>query len=72
MKIIHDKFKVHSLTGRITLELMLKAYKAVKRNRGAAGVDKISIQQYERNLMSNLATLMQELKDGSYQPMPLK
>jgi hypothetical protein len=29
--------KVHSLTGRITPELMREAFKAVKRNRGAAG-----------------------------------
>ena len=30
MKIIHDKLKVHSLTGRITSDLMLKAYKVVE------------------------------------------
>jgi RNA-directed DNA polymerase len=72
VKITHDKFKVHSLTGRITFELMLKAFKAVKRNRGAAGIDKISIQQYEKDLIPNLTNLMQELKTGTYQPMPLK
>lgn len=71
-KILHDKFKVHSLTGRIDFKRMLKAFKAVKRNRGAAGVDRVSIQQYEANLTSNLMTLMQELKTGTYQPMPLK
>jgi len=31
------KIKVHSLTGRITLALMYEAFRAVKRNRGAAG-----------------------------------
>ena len=72
MKIVHDKFKVHSLTGRITFELMLKAFKAVKRNRGAAGIDKVTIQQYEQDLTSNLTSLMQELKTGKYRPMPLK
>ena len=50
MKIIHDKLKVHSLTGRITEELMHKAFKAVKKNRGAAGIDKVSIKMYESNL----------------------
>jgi hypothetical protein len=30
--------KVHSLTGRITPELMREAFKSVKRNRGAAGI----------------------------------
>jgi len=72
VKIIHDKFKVHSLTGRITFELMLNAFKAVKRNRGSAGIDKVSIQEYERNLVTNLESLMQELKTGKFQPMPLK
>ena len=32
--------KVHSLTGRITIDRAHKAFKAVKRNRGAAGVDR--------------------------------
>ena len=43
MKIVHNKLKVHSLTGRITEELMYKAFKAVKKNRGAAGVERVSI-----------------------------
>ena len=44
------KIKVHSLTGRITPELMLEAFRAVKRNRGAAGVDKVSITMFAANL----------------------
>lgn len=72
MKIVHDKLKVHSLTGRITTELMLKAFKAVKKNRGAAGIDGISIQTFELNLSENLTSLMKELKQGTYQPAPLR
>lgn len=72
MKIIHDKIKVHSLTGRITEELMLKAFKAVKKNRGAAGIDKVTISMYESNLSENLLSLMRELKQGLYQPKPLR
>ena len=72
MKIIHDKLKEHSLTGRITFELMTKAFKAVKRNRGAAGVDKITIAMYESNLTQNLLSLMRELKMGRYKPKPLR
>ena len=34
-----QKVKVHSLTGRITLPLMHKAFRSVKRNRGAAEID---------------------------------
>nr|VFK34237.1 MAG: group II intron reverse transcriptase/maturase [Candidatus Kentron sp. MB] len=67
------KLKVHSLTGRITPVLMLKAFKNVKRNRGAAGIDKISIQMFEANLLDNLNALMRELKTrGTFQPKPLR
>ena len=72
MKIIHDKFKVHSLTGRITVELMQKAFKAVKKNRGCAGIDKVSIKMFESNLDENLISLMRDLKTGTYEAMPLK
>ena len=65
--------KVHSLTGRITWPLMLKAFKAVKRNRGAAGVDKQSIALFENQLEQNLNALMRELKTrGAFRPMPLR
>ncbi len=67
------KAKVHSLTGRITPELMYYAFKSVKRNRGASGIDKVSIQMYEANLDENLAALMRDLKTrGSFQPKPLR
>ena len=66
------KIKAHSLTGRITLPLLLAAFKAVKRNRGAAGIDKVSIGMFEGNLDENLQALLRELKDGSFQPLPLR
>ena len=66
------KIKAHSLTGRITTDLMRTAFRNVKRNRGAAGVDKISIALYENNLEQNLLALMRCLKDGTYQSLPLR
>ena len=66
------KIKVHSLTGRITRELMLEAFRAVKRNRGVAGVDRVTIELFERDLEQNLATLMTQLKDRSFRPKPLR
>jgi len=67
-----SKVKVHSLTGRITPRLMRQAFLAVKRNRGAAGVDKVSIKMFEANLEENLAALLREMKDGSFRPLPLR
>lgn len=72
MKINHDKLKEHSLTGRITFELMTKAFKAVRRNKGTAGIDKITIAMYESNLDQNLLSLMKDLKTGQYKPKPLR
>ena len=66
------KVKVHSLTGRITPKVMRQAFQAVKRNRGAAGVDKVSINMFAANLEENLAALMRDLKDGSFRPRPLR
>ena len=66
------KVKVHSLTGRITPDLMRKAFLAVKRNRGAAGVDKVSIGMFAANLEENLAALMRDLKAGNFRPRPLR
>lgn len=64
--------KVHSLTGRITLDMMRKAMRNVKRNRGAAGVDKVSIAMFEANLENNLSALMREMKSGQFPPLPLR
>lgn len=67
------KIKAFSLTGRITPEVMIKAWKAVKRNRGAAGVDKITIERYGVDLNNRLNLLMNDLKTrGAYQTLPLK
>ena len=67
-----SKQKVHSLTGRITPQLMRQAFRAVQRNRGAAGVDKVSIAMFAANLEENLAALIRDLKTGVFRPLPLR
>jgi len=66
------KIKAHSLTGRITSDLMHRAFRNVRRNRGVAGIDKISIVMFEANLEQNLLALMHDLKQGTFQPLPLR
>jgi len=66
------KPKAHSLTGRITLPVLQAAFKAVKRNRGAAGIDKVSIKMFEANLAQNLSALERDLKRGTFVPLPLR
>lgn len=65
--------KVHSLTGHIDMTRMHSAFEAVKRNRGAAGVDEVDIQMFEVNLDQNLASSMFDLKHrGNYHALPLR
>lgn len=66
------KRKVHSLTGRINEDLLSKAFNGVRRNRGAAGIDKMTIDLYNRNFCTNQELLMQQLKTRKYVPSPLK
>lgn len=68
----HQLIKAHSLTGRLTIGLMHQAFKAVKRNRGAAGIDKVSILMFAANLDQNLLALMRDLKEGTFAPLPLR
>jgi RNA-directed DNA polymerase len=72
MQVLKKKLRHHSLTGRIVNEVMLEAFKNVKRNRGAAGIDKVSIGMYEANLTENLDSLLRELKTDTFQPKPLR
>lgn len=69
---VRNPRKAHSLTGRITKEVVYTAFLAVKRNRGAAGIDKVSIKMFEANLSENLDSILRALKDGSFEPKPLR
>jgi len=51
---------------------MHRAFRNVKRNRGAAGIDKVSITMFQANLEQNLLALMHDLKKGTFQPLPLR
>jgi RNA-directed DNA polymerase len=52
--------------------LVYKAYKAVKANAGAAGIDKQSIDDFEKNLKGNLFKIWNRMSSGSYLPAPVK
>lgn len=51
---------------------VMAAYKKVKANRGAAGVDGTSIEEFEVDLKNNLYKLWNRMSSGSYFPMPVK
>ena len=66
------RIKHHSLTGRIDLKLMYEAFRAVKRNKGKAGVDRVSVEMFAHHLDQNLTALMRDLKQGTYEPLPVR
>jgi retron-type reverse transcriptase len=49
-----------------------EAYKAVKSNKGAAGVDGQTIEQFEADLGGNLYKIWNRMSSGSYFPPPVR
>ena len=56
----------------ISKEMVWDAYNSVRANRGAAGVDEQSIEEFEANLRGNLYKLWNRLSSGSYFPPPVR
>ena len=48
------------------------AFKAVAANRGAAGVDHVSIEHYAEDLDANLTRLSEALRTGTYRPQAIR
>jgi group II intron reverse transcriptase/maturase len=55
----------------IEKRLVYEAYKAVKSNHGAAGVDQQTIEQFEANLSANLYKIWNRMSSGTYFPPPV-
>ncbi len=53
-------------------ENMREAYQRVRRNKGAAGVDGMKVEQLDSHLRSHWSSISQELLEGSYRPQPVK
>jgi len=51
---------------------VMEAYKRVKANQGAAGVDEESIADFERELKDNLYRIWNRMSSGSYFPPPVR
>jgi RNA-directed DNA polymerase len=56
----------------ISKRAVWNAYRRVKANKGAAGVDEQSIEEFERDLQGNLFKLWNRLSSGSYFPPPVR
>ena len=49
-----------------------QGFKSVKKNKGAPGIDKESIETFESRLDTELSKLSSELKSWTYKPMPVR
>ena len=56
----------------IPKRLVWEAYQRVRANRGAAGVDGVSLAAFEKDLKGNLYKVWNRMSSGSYHPPPVR
>ena len=65
--------KWYSLIDKLHSEATLRAaFTQVEANRGAAGVDHVSVERYAKERDANLRRLSEELRTGSYRPQQIR
>jgi RNA-directed DNA polymerase len=52
--------------------MVYRAYKLIKANKGAAGVDDMSLAKFDENMQDNLYKIWNRLASGSYIPPAVK
>jgi len=75
MKAHQQEFKFHDgdlLEEICEISNLRKAFKAVKRNKGAPGIDGTTIDAFEEDLPQELGQLRQEVLGWTYKPTPVK
>ena len=51
---------------------VFSAWAKVRDNKGAAGVDGVSIKEFEKKLKNNLYRIWNRMSSGSYMPPPVR
>ena len=70
---INTSFQTDNLLERILHRYNLNmAYNRVKSNKGAGGIDEMSVDELLPYLRNNQKQLIQKLKDGKYKPNPVR
>ncbi|MCU7921050.1 MAG: group II intron reverse transcriptase/maturase [Candidatus Thiodiazotropha sp. (ex Epidulcina cf. delphinae)] len=69
---MRDELEMTTKSFAITKRQVYEAWKCVKANRGAAGIDGESLADFEANLSGNLYKLWNRMASGSYFPPPVK
>lgn len=50
----------------------MKAYKQVKKNKGALGIDGMTVSELKRYLDENLAIIREQMRSRRYKPSPIR
>lgn len=67
------KFKHHSLIDKVYKRPNLYiAFERVKANKGAAGIDRVTLEEFEQNLAQNIEEIHRLLYEDKYKPQPVR
>lgn len=68
-----EREKWHSLYDKVfALPNLTRAWHAVAKNDGAAGIDRTTIRQFSHNVEAKLLQLSQDLRGKTYRPIPVR
>ena len=67
-----DLFETKSKPIPISKDMVMEAYRKVRANKGGAGVDEISLKEFDEDLSKNLYKIWNRMASGSYFSMPVK
>ena len=67
-----DELKSPGKPFEISKREVWEAYEKVKANKGAPGVDGVSIEEFEKDLKNNLYKIWNRMSSGSYFPPPVR
>ena len=61
------RYRFQNLFGLLNKELLRENFRKLKKGK-AAGIDGVTVEQYETELRSNVEDLVSRLKEGRYRP----
>jgi RNA-directed DNA polymerase len=67
-----DELKSPGKPFDISKRAVWEAYQKVKANKGAPGVDEVTIEEFEKDLRGNLFKIWNRMSSGSYFPPPVR
>ncbi|MFD7447151.1 group II intron reverse transcriptase/maturase [Streptomyces sp. NPDC059909] len=67
-----DELKAPGKPFAISKQAVREAYEQVRANKGAPGVDAVSLEEFEKDLKGNLYKIWNRMSSGSYFPPPVR